>query len=107
MKVYATTPYALSKLHLYTSKVKAHANRKPDEVVVELDVDEYPAFEELRSWLETLTTPENLLDVMKALQRAEKYGLGWEVLFSAHERQDEEDFEIVDALQEACYRWDV
>ena len=110
MKVYAiatTTPVPLSELRLYTSKVKAEQNKNEGDSIVELDVDEYPAFEELNAWLQTLTTPENLLGVMKALQRAEKYGLGWEVLFSAYERQDEPDFEIVDALHEACYRWDV
>lgn len=42
MKIYATTPYALSKLHLYASKAKAQAARKPDEVVVELEVDTVP-----------------------------------------------------------------
>lgn len=107
MKVYATTPYALSKLHLYTSKVKANANRKADEVVVELDVDEYPTIEELQVWLNTLTNPEIMPEIEAALRRAGAYGLMWEVLYSAHERQDEPGFEIVDALQEACYRWDI
>lgn len=107
MKVYATTPYALSELHLYTSKVKAHANRKPDEVVVELEVDEYPTIQELQVWLNTLTNSENMPEIEAALRRAGGYGLMWEILFSAHERQGEPDFEIVDALQEACYRWDV
>lgn len=107
MKIYATTPYALSKLRLYTSKAKAHATRKPDEVVVELDVDEYPTIEELYAWLNTLTNIEIMPEIETVLKRAGKYGLTWEVLYSAHERQDEPDFEIVDALQEACYRWDV
>jgi hypothetical protein len=107
VKVYATTPYALSKLRLYVSKVKAHATRKPDEVVVELDVDEYPSIEELQAWLNTLTNSEIMPQIEAALRRAGAYGLMWEVLYSAHERQDEPDFEIVDALHEACYRWDV
>jgi len=110
MKVYAIctlTPIALRNMRLYTSKVKARANLKDNEGIVELEVDEYPEFEELRSWLETLTTSENLSGIMVALARAEKHGLGYEVIYSAYEQQDEPDFNIIDALQEGCLRWDV
>lgn len=107
MKVYATTPVPLPELRLYTSKVKAEQSKNEGDSVVELDVDEYPSIEELQTWLNTLTNSEIMPQIEAALRRAGAYGLMWEVLYSAHERQDEEDFEIVDALHEACYRWDV
>ena len=110
MKVYAiatATPVPLSELRLYTSKVKAEQLKNDGDSVIELDVDEYPTIEELQAWLNTLTNPEIMPEIEAALRRAGAYGLMWEVLYSAHERQDEPDFEIVDALQEACYRWDV
>ena len=110
MKVYTiatTTPIPLSELRLYTSKVRAEQNKNEGDSIVELDVDEYPTIEELQAWLNTLTNPENMPEIDTVLRRAGGYGLMWEVLYSAHERQDEPDFEIVDALHEACYRWDV
>lgn len=107
VKVYATTPYALSKLRLYASKVKAEQSKNEGDSVVELDVDEYPSIEELQAWLNTLTNSEIMPQIEAALRRAGAYGLMWEVLYSAYERQNEPDFEIVDALHEACYRWDV
>jgi hypothetical protein len=110
VKVYAiatATSIPLSELRLYTSKVKAEHNKNEGDSIVELDVDEYPTIEELQAWLNTLTNPENMPEIDTVLRRAGGYGLMWEVLYSAHERQDEPDFEIVDALQEACYRWDI
>jgi hypothetical protein len=110
MRVFAiatATPTRLDELELYVSKPKAMTKMAEGDTLVELHVDEYPAFSELTEWLHTLTTEENLPGVMQALQRAETHGLGYEVMFSAYMRQDEQDFEIVDALHEACYRWDV
>lgn len=110
MKVYAiatTTPIHLPELRLYTSKIKAEQNKNEGDSIVELEVNEYPTIEELYTWLNTLTNLEIMPEIETFLKRAGKYRLTWEVLYSAHERQDEPDFEIVDALQEACYRWDV
>ena len=130
-------PVKLEELELYTSKFKAEKDmvkmqeeyRKEIEEknkdlreqksvlfygyndnafhVVEIEVDEYPAIEELRTWLNTLTNPENLPGIEAAFKRAEKYGLEYEIMLSAFNRQDEPDFEIVEQLHEACYRWDV
>lgn len=75
--------------------------------VVEIEVDEYPTFAELRTWLGTLTTQENVSQIMDALQCAERLGVGYEVLLHAFEQQDEPDFDVVKALDDACFRWDV
>lgn len=110
MRVFAiatATPIPLHQLRLYVSKPKAMMAMAEGDTLVELHVDEYPAFSELQEWLNTLTNQENLMEVTIALERAKKYELEYEVIFSAYMRQDEEDFEIVDALHEACYRWDV
>lgn len=76
-------------------------------MLVEIDVDEYPDTTDLHNWLNTLTNPSNLPDVLAYLKRADDAQVYYEVLNSAYEQQSEPDFDIVKALEEACLRWDV
>lgn len=70
----------------------------------------YPTFDELKAWLDTKTEhldPEDLKIVDSCFERANKYGLEWEIMYTAHRSRDVEGANIVEDLLDACDDWDI
>jgi len=70
----------------------------------------YPTFEELSDWLDSQTASlgvKRKAQIDACFVRAGEYSLEWDIMHHAYENRNEPDFDIVEQLEEACFRWDI
>lgn len=70
----------------------------------------FPDREELKIFLHTyrrLLSPEDQKLCFAMIERAERRGLGYEVMLWAFNRRLDEDFELVQCLNEGLLEWDI
>lgn len=102
--------------HLFFSKTPLeYANSVNAQSVLDIlkewsEEPSYPTFDELKAWLDIKTEhldPEDLKIVDSCFERAGKYGLEQEIIYTIHRSYNDESFNVVEYLLDACDDWDI